>query len=330
MKERLAYVDQIKGIAIILVVMGHLIEILAGHNTVFEFIYSFHMPLFFIISGYLGYKTIRVNSFISYGAFLRKKFITIMLPFLFWILIVRNYFFAEEWHIFTVTELIDVFITWNSLWFLKTFFVIFVFYGLFHWISGTLNKSKIFSRDILLIAFIPFSLLVAGILFINQAYFTSLSLYSLFFMFGVLISKYNKIEELISNIYVFQSCLVLFVVLSCHWIYGGDLSDDICKILISGSIFIVLLNLCKRIEWNNAINNQITIFGKRSLAIYVTHFSLIQFFPNEIRMIEMNPFILFVIVAMIAICTGYLCIGLAKIMEKAPVLNLLMFGIRNK
>jgi hypothetical protein len=89
-------------------------------------------------------------------------------------------------------------------------------------------------------------------------------------------------------------------------------------------------NICRRIEWNNVISNQIIIFGKRSLAIYVTHFSLIRFFPNEIRMIEINPFIFFMIVAMIAICAGYLCIGLAKIMEKTPVLNLLMFGISKK
>ena len=57
--------DMMKGIAIILVVVGHCIQYGSGiqvleersffDNTLFKFIYSFHMPLFALISGYLFY-----------------------------------------------------------------------------------------------------------------------------------------------------------------------------------------------------------------------------------------------------------------------------------
>ncbi len=52
-------VDFIRGVAIILMLWGHSIQYCCGgqfdfyENTVFKFIYSFHMPFFMLISGYL-------------------------------------------------------------------------------------------------------------------------------------------------------------------------------------------------------------------------------------------------------------------------------------
>jgi len=50
MKKRVTYLDLAKGIGIILVVLGHMENINAGLRT---WISSFHMPLFFVISGML-------------------------------------------------------------------------------------------------------------------------------------------------------------------------------------------------------------------------------------------------------------------------------------
>lgn len=62
-KERNLYIDVLRGVSILLVVVGHCIQYGAGldnltggiflYNPVFIFIYSFHMPLFMLISGYL-------------------------------------------------------------------------------------------------------------------------------------------------------------------------------------------------------------------------------------------------------------------------------------
>lgn len=57
MTKRITQLDVIKGIAIILVVLGHCIYAFAKASswmvTLDEFIYIFHMPLFFAVSGYL-------------------------------------------------------------------------------------------------------------------------------------------------------------------------------------------------------------------------------------------------------------------------------------
>lgn len=57
-KVRLAYFDNIKGVLIILVVIGHLLEPCARLGSVglagfrvLDFIYMFHMPLFIFLTG---------------------------------------------------------------------------------------------------------------------------------------------------------------------------------------------------------------------------------------------------------------------------------------
>ena len=49
--ERLSWLDVLKGIGIILVAIGHIYS----NRTVFNWLYSFHMPLFFFAAG-LVYK----------------------------------------------------------------------------------------------------------------------------------------------------------------------------------------------------------------------------------------------------------------------------------
>ena len=76
--QRNTYLDLCKGIAILLVILGHSIQYGMGEgyegyweNPVFRFIYSFHMPLFMLISGYLfwysyykrGGKAVIINRF---------------------------------------------------------------------------------------------------------------------------------------------------------------------------------------------------------------------------------------------------------------------------
>lgn len=52
-KKRIAWIDIAKGIAILCTIVGHCI----GKNKIGIFIFSFHMPLFFVLSGYTLKKT---------------------------------------------------------------------------------------------------------------------------------------------------------------------------------------------------------------------------------------------------------------------------------
>ena len=50
LKKRLEWIDLAKGIGIILMVIGHMPSI---PSAVHNWIFSFHMPLFFFLSGYM-------------------------------------------------------------------------------------------------------------------------------------------------------------------------------------------------------------------------------------------------------------------------------------
>lgn len=56
MTKRITYLDSLKAILILLVILGHAVQFNTEEyetNPLFQFIYSFHMPLFLFISGYL-------------------------------------------------------------------------------------------------------------------------------------------------------------------------------------------------------------------------------------------------------------------------------------
>ncbi|WP_278969986.1 acyltransferase family protein [Megasphaera elsdenii] len=47
--NRVGWIDVAKGIAIVLVIIGHTVQFGGGTRN---FIFSFHMPLFFLLSGF--------------------------------------------------------------------------------------------------------------------------------------------------------------------------------------------------------------------------------------------------------------------------------------
>ena len=69
---RVKYIDAAKAVGIILMIIGHSICTMHEYTHVAGFIYSFHMPLFFIISGYFVKDNFQFNPWEKYGkAYLR-------------------------------------------------------------------------------------------------------------------------------------------------------------------------------------------------------------------------------------------------------------------
>jgi fucose 4-O-acetylase-like acetyltransferase len=79
------YIDVVRGIAILLVITGHL----GMPSSIQTFIYGFHMPLFFILSGFLYHPEKWENA--GLPAFARKKAHDYLLPYL--VLSIINFLF---------------------------------------------------------------------------------------------------------------------------------------------------------------------------------------------------------------------------------------------
>lgn len=88
-KERSVYLDVVKGMAIILVVLGHSIQYGTADSIngqyyddpLFIFIYSFHMPLFMLVSGYLFYGSVMRHTFKHN---IKNRFSGLVVPFIVW------------------------------------------------------------------------------------------------------------------------------------------------------------------------------------------------------------------------------------------------------
>lgn len=80
------HIDALKGVAILLVVLGHSVQVHDANfdnNPLFRVIYSFHMPMFMFLSGFivptqLGY---------SYLDFIKKNALRLLLPFFVWYMV---------------------------------------------------------------------------------------------------------------------------------------------------------------------------------------------------------------------------------------------------
>ncbi|KON90013.1 hypothetical protein AF332_26495 [Sporosarcina globispora] len=109
-KERESYFDNAKFILIFLVVLGHFISPLKGDSdtlyTVYNFIYTFHMPAFILIGGFF-------SKGIMKKGYLKKTFRNILIPYFIFQLL---YFVLHR--IWNGKETLTLFDPYWTLWFL--------------------------------------------------------------------------------------------------------------------------------------------------------------------------------------------------------------------
>ena len=139
MREK--WIDFEKGIAIYSVVLGHSIQYIYCHNEsmedncVFLFIYSFHMALFAMISGYLLYYSARRYSLIE-GVV--RKVETILVPCLVWGGIEYFYTLLRGWNCFSIYNCILFLLNHN--WFLWSVFYCSIIIFLLNYLIGSVKN----------------------------------------------------------------------------------------------------------------------------------------------------------------------------------------------
>lgn len=185
MNKRYREIDIMRGIAIILVLLGHAIIIYPINikdsfkwcNYLYNLIYSFHMPLFFMISGFC-FKYIK-GEYISY---LKRKIYRLLVPYICFSFIdlisrfVFNNLVNRSKNI--VESLLDILLYGGELWFLYVLFLIFLIFP----ICNQVVKKKVCWGCIMLILIIINYFNITSVLLLNQV-----SYYSVFFIIGYII-----------------------------------------------------------------------------------------------------------------------------------------------
>ena len=193
--KRIDWIDCLKLFAIFLVVWGHSMHHLGWEKEQFYtgvdgWIYSFHMPLFMILSGFFSVKLLE-------GKFeWKQRFINLIIPCI-------------------TFGLFCIIVGINSLnfWFLKSLFICYLIVGLYC-LKKVNNGTQQMIKFILLIVacFIIFPLL---------PHIPLLGAYKVDFMlpcfsFGIMLRKYFEFFKR-HYIKIFISSFVLFFIGSCYW-----------------------------------------------------------------------------------------------------------------
>lgn len=114
-RNRIEWIDIAKGLGMILVVVGH-----SGiPNILSAWIWSFHMPLFFFVSGIV----FTASKYITLKAFLENRFRTLILPYFLFSIIVYLWAIQLNYHLLIVS-FSELYLGWNgiALWFIPVLF----------------------------------------------------------------------------------------------------------------------------------------------------------------------------------------------------------------
>ena len=122
--KRLRYIDIAKGMAILCMVLGHTYS-MQEKPFIFIWIYSFHMPLFFITSGIL-YR-IKRSGEQKYSSLIQKKTKTLLIPYLIWNTIYQIFIsilnFRGGKNIWLTNLQHIIYFNGSAMWFLPVMFI---------------------------------------------------------------------------------------------------------------------------------------------------------------------------------------------------------------
>lgn len=269
--NRILWLDALKCFAMFLVIWGHVIQYGVTdylENDIHIGIYSFHMPLFMMISGFFAGNIAKY----SFGKFLKKKFIQLIFP------CIIYGFLCSYIYIYGGSLLGKYF---YCLWFLKSIFLCFVFYYPY---AKYKNVYVLFFTIVL-------SLFVVYYKF-NEMYIC--------FLFGTFLREFERLVYRKIRLVSFLSATV-FLFLFCFWnndylkIYYEHLGPFVLfntssslthyfsvlfyKIIIGlcGSVFLFcLFKMRSSLFQSSKLGRYISYIGKNTLYIYVFQYFFLE------------------------------------------------------
>ena len=182
MCNRLTYIDIIKGLAILLVVLGHAIQAINDDfdsSLLFRYIYSFHMPLFMAVSGFLSYKPAHRQS-------IYKRFYQLMIPFFCWMIVnhlLMHFTLPSFDDITNVVKYPD-----RGLWYLWALF----FISLIYYILNVASSAIKIQQEILILLLIPTLSAFVVLLDLKLFGINFISWYIIFYTIGYYMRKYDS------------------------------------------------------------------------------------------------------------------------------------------
>lgn len=294
MKTRLIWADSLKGGLILLVILGHAIQSTLGadcdNSHLWNLIYSFHMPAFMAVSGWLAFRGATALKSLSYnwGGYLNscnRRSYQLLIPYLVWSVV--SFFMKGEYTIRSAGEMLlypD-----RSFWFLWVLFWICVIFNF-----AQLVASKLKVNEMVLI--LGACLLLFGVMVVMEIRvlgFQFLAYYFLFYTLGYCLHKYDESSLLkaMCKPYVMVALTALWAFLVWGWTMHGlpswmpaiphvptALLQYTYRGITALVAIVVLIGAAPMLlKGTDNFNKAICTLGVVSLGLYVVHLSIMGY-----------------------------------------------------
>lgn len=333
-------VDILRGIAILLVVLGHTMTGCTDRpeaNLVYNIVWSLQMPLFMLISGYLTRYSKPIVSSRNLLSHIGKRTLTYLLPFFVWTFLVRGLIFGYHgylnipWLLFHMD---------SGYWFLFSIWTISMIYGISQFVANTLAKKPVAQEGLSLICYVLGMAVLALIAYKVGLSFLCIKLtlyYMPFFYAAHLFGKYHdvlrnspKCNAVMQITVVLALIVYIFIVLRID-LY--NIFDNLRGIAIRASASLLgCIGVCglvsalfRRINGNNLISRGLLFYGKHSLEVYVIHYLLLCLIKLDPRPVSHSPTgVLLVVINYLL--TLLLTSAVTMLLSANPYSKLCLFG----
>ena len=288
MNKRIGYIDIARGLGILVIVLAHN-DLAEYHPTLHKFIYAFHIPLFFFLSG-MFFRPER-----AFGETLRRRFNTLLKPYFFTIFLI--YLGEAAFSNMTFPVILEriqkamyatgKYIDWVQLWFIPHLFAV----ALFAWIAWRLLFGRVkwdWLRWALMLAmlaagvftmkyFWPFTAPVIGKEFFGLPYSLDLALASGFFFLAGYEVNQRPLEKFFASPFVLAGTFGLLFAMIWFLPPTLDFNTRLYPSFVVNSVEALLgigmiLSLARNLEkWSARLAGMFSYFGRISLVILIFH-----------------------------------------------------------
>lgn len=337
MEKKIYYphLDLLKGLAILLMVMGHVIpwtlesdilqkpfmlldEKSLGLALVYQVIYSFHMPLLFFVSGFLFFRPILHNKHYLMDV-MKKRVKRILLPYI----MTGTLLYLSRGH-------------WGY-WFLQCLFFMDVLVALVFYIVDYFKLE--IKYEVCLMVLVGFFLYLLERVSVNWEQNTDgiivvgrlLHFYPAFIM-GVMIRQYEKLRAWISNEILLFLCLITYVLLFVISGYHIPKVGFIVNLFLPLSMILYLNHLFKNIG-GGLCHKLLSWIGKNSMEVYILHVFFVMVFKKVgIFMMSLDsPITIVTFQIVYSFMLSLIAITLSVItswfLKENKIIKLLLFGL---
>jgi len=334
MTQRLEYIDQLRGLAMLLVIIGHVIVFcgLGYDNSFIRNITMMNMPLFFFLNGLVISENMRLKG-------LLRKTGQLLFPFFSWgVLIVfyRNSTFLDF-----------LFDYWKyGYWYLLVLLEFFIVQMGLNCINWLINRKKRWWIEAVIFLFVYQILRFTVHLIPDEINglidYWQLIAYFPYFFLGGFIKRHLLIDKILNHgNLIITIALLLLIPLYALWYHEKYMG--IVQIVLPIDIILLLLMIfslsdiesrvisqSERVDLVIKLKSQLSKIGRHTLVIYMMQFFLYRFIDLKglfpVLYEDHNYFAILFISTLIAILISYLCISVEWILMKSKLLSFLLLG----